>query len=679
MPTYADTPHAVADTGQSLAICARTAGTAVLAVSLFMFLLTTPPVAYGVWFQTEPVSVGLLAAGAASGLCLLALDLTGHSIGVLLTRRHIQILLLFLAWNALVSPAQNFPGRSWFGTPETGEGIFSFLALAALTLLAMALWSYRTSRLCLVVAAVLAACTIGGMDAILPSESAWRPHRYGGYAGLVGPPVALIVAGAFQRPTWRTLLAATAAGLVPVAFSGNKTAIVLLALVCPVAYFPIRWLTARVTAARARRRLAWLPVLALLLTLAVIGAATAYGDYDPLYSVRSRGLLILAEILGLRDHPLAWLTGFGWGSYNDILYQHNYLPGVHGFVNGVWNPNWEGIGAGAFHVHDDIFEAILGGGAIGGVLYMLFFSAIVAGARRGMLAIGGVGWFLVVGSLCFWYPFLLGYPFLAIAVAATTAPFGVLRAAAPVPMEGWARGAGLALTGVLVAGCLMTYGDAKAGGAYLAALNRQDPAEIPALGHFPADHARGGTHLWWLALSEADFVDRQHAGGHPPTPEQAQWYANILHEVDSWAASGQAGMRLEALTLALRNDLIANHEHTGLAAERERALSQWETVLLRVIRDAPDRTDVAVPYLAYLGQRQDFAGIQAACVRIEAIHPNDRVCRWYSGFAMLRDPTTVPDGLRAMHRALADRVDVVAPVPNAARDMVEANVPPDRP
>lgn len=185
--------------------------------------------------------------------------------------------------------------------------------------------------------------------------------------------------------------------------------------------------------------------------------------------------------------------------------------------------------------------------------------------------------------------------------------------------------------------------------------------------------------MWWLALSEAAFIDKQLGDGHPPTPAQAQWYARILAEVDAWTESGRAGMRLEALTLALRNDLIANHEHTELAALRERELRLWELAMLRVIRDAPDRTDVAVPYLGYLALRKDYARMRASCAGIEAIHPNDRVCLWYTGIAMLRDPATVPAGLRAMHTALADHVEAVVPVPNAARAMVEANVPLDSP
>lgn len=678
MPTHNLTPSA-ADTGRFIPVCARVASTAVLVLSLFVFVLATPPLAYGVWFKAEPVMVGLLAAGAAATACLLALDITGHSIGLLVRRRHVAILLGFLAWNALVSAAHNFPGRSWLGTPETGEGIFTFLALAMLTQLAMALWSYRGSRIMLVVAAVLAACIIAGLDGSMPWDSAWRPERYAGYAGLVGPSVALVTIGAFQRKSWRTVLLGSIFGLSLVAFSRNKTAIALLCLAGPAVFFPALWLVRRVGVSRGRRFLAWLPVLAMVLTWATIAGAIAYGDYDPLYSVRSRGLLILAEVIGLRDHPLALLTGFGWGSYNDILYQHNYLPGVHGFVNGVWDPNWEGIGAGAFHVHDDIFEAVLGGGLIGGILYLWFFAAIVAGARRGMLAVGAVGWFLIVGSLCFWYPFMFCYPFLALAVAATTAPFGVLRSATPVPMDGWMRCVGLVLAGGLAAGCLMTQADAKAGGDRLAALNRQDPAEIATLGTFPPDHGRGGVHLWWLALSEATFVGRQLTDLHPPTPAQAQWYARVLQEVDAWTATGRAGMRLEALTLALRNDLIANHEQTGLAALRDRELPSWEPAVLRVIGDAPDRTDVAVPYLAHLVSHKDVARLTIICARIVTIRPNDRVCLWYTGVAMLGDPVTVPAGLRAMHKALVAHVETVVPIPNTARDMVEANVPGETP
>ncbi len=673
MPTNTEMPSPTAETSRIPAMCARVVGTAVLASSLFLFVLSTPLGAVGVWFQTEPVAAGLLAIGAAAGLCVLALDLTGHSIGILLARRHVQILLLFLAWNAFVSPFHGFPGRTWFGTPETGEGVLTFLALASLMLLAMALWPYRASRIVLVVATVLAAGTVGGMHLQLTLESAWRPEKYTGYAGLLGPPVALVVIGASRRADWRILAIGLLCGMAPVALSQNKTAIVLLALIGPVTFFPTRWFARGRDLAGARRWLAWLPIVAAISTMAVIGAVTAYGEYDPLYSVRSRGQLILAGLLGFYDHPMATLTGFGWGSYNDLLYQHTYLAGVHGFTDGKWDPNWEAVGAGAFHPHNDIVEAVLSGGLIGVILYLVFFTSVVAGARRGMLVVGAVGWFLVMGSLCFWYPFMLCYPFLALAIAATTAPLGVIRSSRPVPMERWVFGSGLALSVLLGWGCALSYGDARAGADRLAALNRQDPAEIPVYGGFAPDHARGGVHLWWLALSETAFIAQQLSDGHPPTPAQAQWFARMLAEADTWTASGRASMRLEALTLAMRTELIANHEHTALAPLRERELPRWEGALLRVLRDAPDRTDVAVPYLAYLVQHGDYAQLSEACGQIEAIHPDDRVCQWYRGAAMLGDPAKLPAALRLMHAALLQHVEAVAPVPNAARDMVEAN------
>lgn len=677
MPSSAVTPPTF-DPSQFIAVCARATGTAVLVLSLFIFILGTPPFAFGVWFQTEPVTVGLLAAGTAACASLLLLDVTGHSAGLLLGRRHIQLLLAFLLWNMLVSGAQDFPGRAWFGTPETGEGIFSFIALTALILLAMVLWSYRLPRLFLIAAAVISSITIGGMDALLPWESAWRPEKYAGYAGTVGPAVAMIVAGGFRRPGWRRLAAAVVCGLVPVAFSGNKTAVVLLCLVGPALFVPVLWWVRRVAVFRARQTLAWLPVAALLLACAVIAGAMAYGDYDPLYSVRSRGLLIWAGALALGDHPLALLTGLGWGSYNDILYQHNYLPGVRGFANGVWDPNWEGIGAGAFHVHNDILEAILGGGLMGGLLYLLFYIALVAGARRDMLSIGAVGWFLVVGSLCFWYPFTLCYPFLALAVAATTAQSGVLRSPIPVPMETWMRGAGLAAIGVLAAGCITAAGDALMGGDRLAALNRQNPAEIATFGTFPPDHGRGGVHLWWLALSEAAFVGGQLANGHPPTPAQAQWYGRLLDEVDAWSESGRAGVRLRALTLALRNDLIGSHERTALSALRERELPRWEPAMLKNVWLSPDRTDIAVPFLAFLALTKQYSRMIGICDQVFALHPGDRVCLWYSGLAKLPDSATITAGLAAMRAALAKHVEAVAPVPDAARDMVLTSMPADR-
>ncbi len=657
------------------AVCARACGTAVAMASLFLFMLAMPPVAYGVWFQTEPTTVGLAAVGVAAGLSLFALDLTGHSIALLLGRRHIQVLLAFLLWNALVSAVQDFPGRSWFGTPETGQGMFSFMALAMLTLLTMALWPYRMARLAMVGAAALAALTIGGLDALLPPDSPWRPEKYAGYAGTVGPPVALIVAGAFRRAEWRMGVLAVGVGLVPVAFSGNKTAIVLLCLAAPILLAAVLLGLRGVPLPRARRILAWMPVSALLLTCATIAAAMAYGDWDPLYSVRSRGLLIWAALLGLQDRPAAWLTGFGWGSFNDVLYWHNYLPSVRGFVDGVWNPNWEGLGAGAFHVHNDVFEAVLGGGAISGGLYLTFFATIVAGARRRMLGIAAVGWFLIVGSLCFWFPFMLCFPFLALAIAATSAPASVLRSPIPVPMGGWMRFLGLAAIAVLAMGGVATWQDARTGGDRLAALGRQNPAEIPIFGRFPADRGRGGVHLWWLALNEAAFVGAHLQSGQPVTPEQAQWYGRMLDEVDTWAVAGRAGTRLRALTLALRNDLIGQYEHTALAPLRERELPRWEPAVLRLIAHAPDRTDVAVPFLAFLALTKQFSRIEGVCARIDAMHPADRVCQWYTGLARLGNPATEKAGVASMRAALAQHVDAVVPVPNTVRATIDAYRP----
>jgi len=660
-----------APTSTIAAVCARGAGTAVLIVSVFLFMLATPPFAYGIWFQTEPVTVGLMVLGAVAGLALLALDLTGHTLSLLWGRWHVRIMLLFLAWNALMSATQAFPGRTWFGTPETGEGILSFLALALLMLLAMALWPYRVCRIAIAGAATVACLIVAGLDVLLPPMSAWRPEKYTGYAGLLGPPAMMIVAGGCGRPTWKTLAAAGVVGMAPVVFSANKTATALVCIVGPLAYILLRWLVARQPLDRSRRLLGWLPLVALAATGLGIAAVTAYGDYDPLYSVRSRGLLMWAALPNFLDHPLALMTGFGWGHYNDLLYHHTFLPVVRGFVDGVWNPSWEGIGAGAFHSHNDILEAVLGAGVIGGLLYISFFASVIAGARRNMLTIGAVGWFLIVASLCFWYPFMFCYPFLAIAIAATTAPVGTIRAPTPMPGNGWSRSIGLGLVCLLGAGATMTYDDTRMGGDRLAALNRQDPADIPLLGSFPPDHARGGVHLWWLALNETALVEGQATGGVPPTQAQALWYERLLREVDSWTEQGRAGIRLGALPLVIRNDLAANHEHNALARLRELELPRWEAATMRVVRQSPDRIDVAVPFLAFLVATKQYARISGVCDRIFMLHPRDRVCLWYSGLAMLTDQATIQAGLQTMRAGLAVGAAAVVPITPAMRAIVE--------
>lgn len=691
---------------------ARAAGATVLALAPFLFVLGLQPFAYGIWFQAEPLTVGLLALGAAAGLCLLALDLTGHAVWAVFRQPALLCLLGLVGWSAVVSPLQAFPARSWFGAPETGEGIFAFLALLALAVLCCILWPYRNVRITVVAAAVASAAVIGLLNAILPPGSPWRPQLLGAYGGMVGPAVALIVLGAFRRSGWKLALLAFLAGLPVVLFSQSKVALLLDCLVGPLACLLLLRVQGRWRPDRRRRLLAFAPLLAVAgfaLIIAVAMLLPPVNVYtfvprrladavlhfvsagptgiDVFYSVRSRGLLALAGFAALAAHPAAWLGGFGWGSYADLLYRHTYIDGVKGFQDGVWAPNWEGVGAGAFHVHSDPLEAVFSAGLVAGILYVLFLCAIVWRSRRAMLPFAAVGWFIVAGLLSEWYPSLLVYPFLAMAIAACCARLRPAPSLLPPPPRTLAapwwvlgrRAACLAGAALLAFGAQATASDALAGGRLLAALNRQDAADLPEFESIPADHGRGGAHLWWAALNYVYFLDTQLAQGHKPTESQAAWYARVLQEVDTWTAQGRAGIRLSALIVAIRNDLIANHADTLLAPLRQSKLPSWDAAVAWFIRRVPERTDVAVPDLAWLASGRHYAPMLVLCEQIFQIHPGDRVCLWYSGMAMLSDPLSEEAGYVDLRRALALGVGAVAPVTPAARQAVEAHfAPPPR-
>jgi hypothetical protein len=210
-----------------------------------------------------------------------------------------------------------------------------------------------------------------------------------------------------------------------------------------------------------------------------------------------------------------------------------------------------------------------------------------------------------------------------------------------------------------------------AGGRLIQALNRQDSQEAASFDLPIADHGRAGVHLWFAALNYAASLDRQVAQGHPLTVGQAAWYGQLLRAVDERTDQGRAGIRLAALTLAMRNDLAENQD-TALAGLRAEALPIWGRSVLRVIRLAPDRTDVAVPYLGWLLAHKQVLPALSLCGRIFSLHPHDRVCRWYGGAALLGDKATEAEGLADMRGALADGVDAVVPVTPAARAQIEA-------
>ena len=660
----------------NLATPSRILATAVVAVSCFAFVAATPPFSYGVWFQAEPATVALVGAGALAAFALCLLDLTGHQVGNVLVRPHMRVFLAFLGWNAIASCFHPLPGRTWFGTPENGESILSFGALFVLSWLATVLWPFPRSRMAMVAAAASVALIVGGLTAFVPFGSPWRPEKFGGYAGLIGPAAALAILGLFRRPDRRTYIAAAIVGLAPIASSSNRTALGLFCAVGPVVLLLGQWMARRQPLHVSRARLASAPILAIAVAGAVVGAALWYGHHDPTYSIWSRGLLLRAGFMELIQHPALLLTGTGWGSYNDILYRHTFMPGVHAFEKGEIASNWEGIYAGAFHSHNDFFEALLAGGLPSAVLFVWFFVALVGGSRRHMLPVAATAWTLIAGSLTFWFPFMFAVPLLAIAIAAGSAPFAIARETRPQSMGAWGGAATVATGLILGWGALGLRADAENGGIRLAALQRQDLADVAMLGTFPDDHGRGGVHLWWLTLSDAQAVGNILNSGQTPSPGTIAWYARLMDETDSWIDDGRAGTRLRGLSLALRNDLAHGQDTPVLSALRVREQPKWEGILIREVRADPERTDMAVPYLSFLTLRGLYGMSLDACTRLSTIRPNDRVCLWFSGLAKLTAPTTEAEGIASMHRALLLDADAVVPIPPAARQMVEAVVAP---
>jgi hypothetical protein len=385
------------------------------------------------------------------------------------------------------------------------------------------------------------------------------------------------------------------------------------------------------------------------------------------YSLRSRALLAAASFRGLSDHAGAWLWGSGWGSFNDLLYRHTYLDTVRGFQDGVWKPDWEAVGAGAFDSHSMVLGCLIGGGIPAAVLFLLTLCSVARDSRRRLLAGSAVTWMLILASLCVWYPFLLSFPFLAVAVAAAIAPVLPPRRRRCAL---WPSVVATVVAAVLGWGAWTTFADARNGAALLAALNRQDPAEAALFEGQPDDHGRGGTHLWWAALNYAAFISGRTAAHQPLSDGQVAWYARMLREVDRWTEGGQAGLRLTALAAAIRNDLVSAEDAPDLSQMRAREIPNWPGAVMRVIEQAPLRTDVAAPYLTWLASERRFLPMLAFCGRLFSLRPNDPVCLWYGGYAMLSDPMTERAGILQMRDAIRAGVERIAPVTPQARESV---------
>jgi hypothetical protein len=372
---------------------------------------------------------------------------------------------------------------------------------------------------------------------------------------------------------------------------------------------------------------------------------------DSWASLWSRAMLVIVGFQSLFDAPWRFLTGMGWGHYNEALLAN--LSIVGGRLHEVIGPSfiyWDGVQRNDFHSHNQYFEGLLSGGIVSALLLLLYGAAIAASAppERRRLALFVMTILATLQSFWFQTPHTL--PVMAVAVALLTGmrtddvkgPPG--RSIGRVPAV-----ASFLAAAVLAVGSVSSLVAVSNAGAVRQAI----AADIGSGGDVPVERrfAAGLSEIRDAEFIQQSFdrlTQQREVSGAVTDRGLA-----ILHLFLAAATSGEGPKSLK-LSISVINALsgmqFALPEYEARFVSRTALLGR---TLETFLRRAPRRSDVAVPYLNYLLGRGREADVLKLTSLILVRNPVDPVALWFSGIVLLGNPATSRSGMENLRQSLA--------------------------
>lgn len=601
-----------------------------LGVGLISMLFSTRPFALGVWTQSEPV---VIAVHLGAGLCWAGLALPAarnDAVARLRTWPAAPVLALAL-WSAATAPLSSYPLLSLLGPPQTGEGALWYLDLTAFM---AAAGQMRDRRPALFDVMTLAAAALVALAALSHLPLSLGLPKVFSFGKFLGPCALALFPLAWDRRRrggreWGGLLAVA---VFAVFASGNRAVLPGLAMALPVLFprlMPERRLPAAMVIAAVAAALA-LPYLLIRHSDALHGV----------FSLWSRSILMGVVDRHVLDAPL---VGHGWGGFTEALVRHVTEAGIS-----LAGGDWRDLTRDQFHSHHALVEAAYAVGLPGLVLALLVRAGFALGAPPPAMGMGALFALCLAFHDALWFTMPFAVPFLAMAAAALSGgrdlPF---RRSVVVPLSA-AAAVSLAAVAALVL-------QARSGEALRRCLMPRPGAQTcAALPAFP-DLRGQGVEVSALLNTALERRTRRRDGDR---------VAELIRSLA--AAPDVARSALLSATLVnafARADVMPDKSPLGPMGAADEAV--WRDEVLRLLRVAPARLDLAALYLNRLVRLGRDGGPDPVRAALERDHPDHPVTLWFEGLRRMaeEDEGRRRQGLELLRRALDGGVERFIPVP----------------
>lgn len=625
-----------------------------LGLGLLLPLLSLPPFATGYWDKAEPLVIGLHLGGALAALAaFLALKARPKETQGLLAHPFVLIPLAGGVWSVLTMPFLDAPLLSLLGAPQSGMGglwLFDAAAYTAAARLVMAdqpkAWR---GLLWLALFAALATGLLKLWDWRQVQEGGSHllifVSAYYGWLALALPVLAFALPGLGRADKVLRLLMLLAAALLAAVSQSLSVVFFLLLGAGWAALLLLRPSLGRILSSG----------LAAFVVAAVGIAAWSALHLSPdawlSESLLDRSLIQRLVQADLAAKPWSLLTGNGWGQTQNAFHVWLNLSGQR-----IWNPSWTFLTSDYFHSHHWALEALHAQGVPGLLLALAAMAAIPLYAQDKARAAAGGFAIALAGLSSFWFPlgFFLPWGAMALAVLAD----GTVWPLRLAPLV-WRWGAAaLSATQLAAAVLLLGYGLAFT-------TLRQAWEASPPLALAPPADLRGQDLAAAELIRDALDLFAKRAVGEDAAP-LAQTLNLLLDFIDRQSAGTSSLMLLESGLSAMARI----HVSGDLAFAATPKMPQlWRRWLERALDQAPGRTDLAIPYLAFALGRGAFDEVGLVTGRLLAQDAGDPVGLHYRGLVLLlagrRD-----EGLANIGKALDNGIERFMPIEDGVKALV---------
>ena len=624
---------------------------------LSVFIVCFPPFQAGLWAQTEPVLLTLFFLAVFNAIWLAI----GVSKAWLTWQRGdarlFLCLTLWVGWQCVSTAFATSPWRSWFGA-ENGEGAGWYLAVLLSFMLANPLWQstkYRTwiLRWALLLVGVLCLFHVCNPD----KGDAWSPYAWPKYLAFMQGWIFVSIMTIWDAKNKMAYVGLAVFSFAVLYVSGNDSARILFPpaiLVTGIALCKPTWFLQYVKIWRC------LAMVACVLPLGWV----VISQYPALFPNKNTGMgaravLNQISVATMKNEPVRWLVGDGWGRYSDDAFKYALVEGEYHFLDG--KPALSRNNGNSFHSHNQPMEALLSLGLPGFFLWFAF-PLLALGVMPSTLFWCCAPMLCAVTILGFlWFPVPQLLAFAAIFQVALCSACAVPERKTINPISPYF----LLLVIVAVVAMLWStceqwqtihYGQELKTALHEKAYSSYNPQMMAQ------DAERGGDRLRVIANDYALWLM-----AHPQ--EQASdnargWYTNLMYAADIMAQSPRIGARAASLELWLQNMLMLGITDPQFAGLKRESLPFYPALAMRLAVQAPAREDEAAFYLSTMAvQFKDKPAAQIDILgRLLALNPTHRSALWLTGQLLVKTPEQKTQGESMLRYAARLGVGKVYPV-----------------